>query len=29
MVNHVIDERNLTNLNCPITMKEIENVIKM
>ena len=28
MVNHVIDEPNLTNLNCRITMKEIENVIK-
>ena len=28
MVNHVIDEPNLTNLNCRITMKEIENAIK-
>ena len=28
MVNHVIDEPNLTSLNCRITMKEIENVIK-
>ena len=28
MVNHVIEEPNLTNLNCPITMKEIENVFK-
>ena len=28
MVNHVVDEPNLTNENCPITIKEIENVIK-
>ena len=29
MVNHVIDEPNLTDLNYLITMKEIENVTKM
>ena len=29
MVNHVIDKPNLFQLNCPITMKEIENVFKM
>ena len=28
MTKHVINEPNLTNLNCLITMEEIENVIK-